>query len=37
MLKLENVKWTAEDGSEILKGIDFEAKEGTKLSSRDWI
>ncbi|MBQ3924614.1 MAG: ATP-binding cassette domain-containing protein [Firmicutes bacterium] len=29
MLKLENVKWTAEDGSEILKGIDFEAKEGT--------
>ena len=29
MLKLENVKWTAEDGSEILKGIDFEAMEGT--------
>ena len=29
MLKLENVKWTAEDGNEILKGIDFEAMEGT--------
>ena len=29
MLKLENVKWTAEDGNEILKGIDFEAEAGT--------
>ena len=29
MFKLENVKWTAEDGAEILKGIDFEVEEGT--------
>ena len=29
MLKLENLKWKAEDGTEILKGIGFEAEEGT--------
>ncbi len=29
MFKLENVKWTADDGTEIIKGIDFELEEGT--------
>ncbi len=29
MFKLENVKWKAEDGAEILKGIDFEVEAGT--------
>ena len=29
MLDLKDVKWTAEDGRQILKGIDFELEEGT--------
>ena len=28
MLRLEDVKWTADDGTEVLKGIDFEAEAG---------
>lgn len=29
MFKLDNVKWTAEDGTEILKGIGFEVEKGS--------
>ena len=29
MLSLKNVKWKAEDGAQILNGIDFELKKGT--------